>query len=273
MLDLIKNYFEHIPSAHRALLLAGGISFFWLVEIAVPLFNFKYNKIKHAGLNFFFTFTTIVINFLFALVMVKLSDWTVAENFGVLHIIQLSPWVEAIAGLLLLDFIGAYLVHMIEHKVKFLWKFHMVHHADTQVDTTTANRHHPGESVIRAVFAILAVFVLGTPMWLVMLYQSLSVVLSQFNHANIKTPSWFDKTLGLIIVSPNMHRIHHHLMRPQTDSNYGNIFSFWDKLLGTYNSTPMSEIKYGLDVLDNQRDQDLLYQLKMPFNKNIKTDY
>ena len=80
MLDLIKNYFEHIPSAHRALLLAGGISFFWLVEIAVPLFNFKYNKIKHAGLNFFFTFTTIVINFLFALVMVKLSDWTKAKR-------------------------------------------------------------------------------------------------------------------------------------------------------------------------------------------------
>jgi sterol desaturase/sphingolipid hydroxylase (fatty acid hydroxylase superfamily) len=110
-------------------------------------------------------------------------------------------------------------------------------------------------------------------MWLVMLYQSLSVVLSQFNHANINTPSWFDKTIGLIIVSPNMHRIHHHLMRPQTDSNYGNIFSFWDKLLGTYNSTPMSEIKYGLDVLDNQSDQELLYQLKIPFNKNIKTDY
>ena len=116
MLETIKNYFEHIPSAHRALLLAGGITFFWLVEIAVPLFNFKYNKFKHAGLNLFFTFTTIVINFLFALVMVKVSDWTVNQNFGLLHMIQLSPWLEAITGLLLLDFIGAYLVHMIEHK-------------------------------------------------------------------------------------------------------------------------------------------------------------
>ena len=82
MLETIKNYFEHIPSAHRALLLAGGITFFWLVEIAVPLFNFKYNKFKHAGLNLFFTFTTIVINFLFALVMVKVSDWTVNQNLG-----------------------------------------------------------------------------------------------------------------------------------------------------------------------------------------------
>ena len=273
MLETIKAYFETIPSLHRALLLAGGISFFWMLEFATPLFNFKYSKLKHAGLNLFFTFTTIVINFAFALLMVKASDWTVQQNFGLLHVVNLSPWVEAIVGLLLLDFIGAYLVHMIEHKVKFLWKFHMVHHADTHVDTTTANRHHPGESVIRAAFAVLAVFVLGTPMWMVMLYQSLSVILAQFNHANIKTPSWFDKTIGLIIVSPNMHRIHHHIVRPQTDSNYGNIFSFWDKLLGTYNSTPMSDIKYGLDVLDNQRDQELLYQLKIPFNKNIKSDY
>ncbi|MEY4459509.1 MAG: Alkylglycerol monooxygenase [Bacteroidota bacterium] len=273
MLEAIKTYFETIPSLHRALLLAGGISFFWMVEFAAPLFNFKYSKVKHAGLNLFFTFTTIVINFAFALLMVKASDWTIQENFGLLHVVNLAPWVEAIAGLLLLDFIGAYLVHMIEHKVKFLWKFHMVHHADTMVDTTTGNRHHPGESVVRAVFAILAVFILGTPMWMVMLYQSLSVVLTQFNHANIRIPTWFDKSFGYIIVSPNMHRVHHHITRPQTDSNYGNIFSFWDRLLGTYNDTPMDQIVYGLDVLDNTKDGSLAYQLKAPFDKTIKSDY
>ena len=273
MFETIKAYFETISSLHRALILASGITFFWLVESLIPLFKFQYSKTKHAAINIFFTFTTIVINFGFAFFMVKTSDWVVMNHFGLLQWFQLSPLTSAILGLLLLDFIGAYLVHLIEHKVSFLWKFHMVHHADTHVDTTTANRHHPGESIVRAVFAIFAVLLLGTPIWLVMLYQSLSVVLAQFNHANIKTPSWFDKTFGLIIVSPNMHHIHHHLTRPQTDSNYGNIFSFWDKILGTYNNTPMSEIKYGLDVLDNQRDKELLYQLKIPFNKNIKTDY
>jgi sterol desaturase/sphingolipid hydroxylase (fatty acid hydroxylase superfamily) len=273
MLDTIEKYFKDIPSLHRALLLAGGITLFWLVEIAVPLFNFKYSKFKHAGVNLFFTLTTIIINFLFAVLLVKAADWTSLHQFGLLNLVQLSPWVEAIAGLLLLDFIGAYLVHMIEHKVKFLWKFHMVHHADTHVDTTTGNRHHPGESVVRAVFAILAVFIIGTPIWMVMLYQSLSVVLTQFNHANIRIPKWFDYTFGLIIVSPNMHRIHHHITRPQTDSNYGNIFSFWDRILGTYNYTPMNEIVYGLDVLDNSKDESLAYQLKAPFDKTIKSDY
>ena len=273
MLETIQQYFKDIPSLHRALLLAGGITFFWFIEIAAPLFNFKYNKFKHAGINLFFTFTTIVINFGFALIIVKASDWTVAQNFGLLHLVSLTPWLEAIVGLLLLDFKGAYLVHMIEHKVKFLWKFHMVHHADTHVDTTTGNRHHPGESVVRAVFAVLAVFVLGTPIWMVMLYQSLSVVLTQFNHANIHIPKWFDKTFGYIIVSPNMHRVHHHITRPQTDSNYGNIFSFWDRLLGTYNDTPMDQIVYGLDVLDNTKDESFAYQLKAPFDKKIKSDY
>jgi hypothetical protein len=272
MLETIKNYFEHIPSAHRAMLLAGGITFFWLIEFVVPLFNFKYNKWKHAGINLFFTFTTIVVNFAFAFVMVKVSDWTIRMQFGLLHLTKLSPWLEAILGLLMLDFMGAYLVHLIEHKVPLLWRFHMVHHADTKVDTTTGNRHHPGESILRALFAILAVFCLGTPMWMVFLYQSLSVVLTQFNHANIYIPKWFDKTVGLIIVSPNMHRVHHHITRPQTDSNYGNIFSFWDRLFRTYNDTPMDQIVYGLDVLDNTKDHSLSYQLNAPFIKSIQVD-
>jgi sterol desaturase/sphingolipid hydroxylase (fatty acid hydroxylase superfamily) len=98
-------------------------------------------------------------------------------------------------------------------------------------------------------------------------------VLSQFNHANIKIPKWFDQTIGYIIVSPNMHRVHHHVTRPQTDSNFGNIFSFWDRIFKTYDASPMSSIQYGLDVVDNSKDQNLGYQLKMPFNKAIKTDY
>lgn len=273
MLEAIKSYFETIPSLHRALILAGGISFFWIIESILPLFKFQYVKTKHAGINIFFTVTTIVINFLFALAMVKTSDFMVAKDWGLLHLVKLPLWYELIIGLLLLDLVGAYLVHMIEHKVKFLWKFHMVHHADVFVDTTTANRHHPGESVIRAFFALFAVLLLGAPMWLVLLYQSASVVLSQFNHANIKIPTWFDKTVGLIIVSPNMHRVHHHVTRPQTDSNFGNIFSFWDRVFNTYDSTKMDQIKYGLDVLDNSKHGDISYQLKVPFDKTIPSDY
>jgi sterol desaturase/sphingolipid hydroxylase (fatty acid hydroxylase superfamily) len=271
-MEEIVAYFNTIPSLHRALILAGGISFFWVIEGIVPLFGFRYNKWKHASINIFFTITTILINFAFALLIVKTSDWTVANKFGLLQLIAMPSWVMMIGGMLLLDLVGAYFIHFIEHKIKWMWKFHMVHHADTYVDTTTANRHHPGESVFRAVFTTIGVLICGAPMWLVMLYQSMSAVLSQFNHANMRIPLWIDSALSWIIVSPNMHKVHHHYMRPQTDSNYGNIFSIWDRLFGTFNYTPVSQLRYGLDVLEDTTDQDLGYQLKIPFDSGIKTD-
>ncbi|MBV9989356.1 MAG: sterol desaturase family protein [Chitinophagaceae bacterium] len=273
MLENIIHYFDHIPSLHRALILAGGITFFWLLEGVIPLFGFRYNKWKHASINIFFTITTIVVNFAFAVLIVKASDWMVLHRSGLLQWMSMPLWLFMIVGLLLMDLVGAYLIHYIEHKIKWMWKFHMVHHADTHVDTTTANRHHPGESVFRAVFALLGVIVLGAPMWLLMLYQSLSVVLTQFNHANIRLPLWLDNALSWFLVSPNMHKVHHHYVRPQTDTNYGNIFSVWDRLFGTYDHTPVDQLRYGLDVLDDSTDQRLSYQLGVPFNKKIRTDY
>ncbi len=272
MIENLINYFETIPSLHRALILAGGISFFWLMESAIPLFRFTYHKWRHASINIFFTATTIIVNFAFALLIVKASDSVTQYQFGVLYIVDLPLWLFMLLGLLLLDLVGAYFIHYIEHKIKWMWKFHMVHHADTHVDTTTANRHHPGESVFRAVFTLIGVLVCGAPIWLVMMYQSLSVVLTQFNHANIRLPLWLDKALSWFLVSPDMHKVHHHYTRPQTDTNFGNIFSIWDRLFGTFNYTPAEQLRYGLDVLDDSTDENLGYQLKIPFDKKIKTD-
>ena len=143
-------------------------------------------------------------------------------------------WSYAIAGLLLMDFFGAYVPHYIEHRVKPLWMIHLVHHSDQKVDTTTANRHHPLESVVRFVFTLIGVLIIGAPMGIVMLYQSMSLVATQFNHANISLPKKLDKWLSYVIVSPDMHKVHHHFVLPYTDSNYGNIFSIWDRLFGTF---------------------------------------
>jgi sterol desaturase/sphingolipid hydroxylase (fatty acid hydroxylase superfamily) len=273
MLDQMIAYFDTIPSSHRALILAGGITFFWVIEGVIPMLKYDYGKWKHAKLNLIFTLTTIIINFIFASIIVQASDWTVLNHFGLLQMYALPNWVIFLAGMLLLDLVGAYLIHWIEHKVKVLWKFHMVHHADTHVDTTSANRHHPGESVFRAIFTLIGVFICGAPMWIVMIYQSVSALLSQFNHANISLPAKFDKIVSYVIVSPNMHKIHHHEVRPQTDSNYGNIFSIWDRIFGTFQVMELSEIRYGLDVLDGEKDKNMGYQLGLPFNKDIKTDY
>lgn len=271
-METIVQYFETIPSSHRSAILVGGIAFFWMVESAVPLFRFSYNKVKHAGINIFFTLTTIVINFLMAFILLKSADWAVANNFGILQWLPDMPlWAYAVAGLLLLDLIGAWFVHWAEHKVRWMWRFHLIHHTDTTVDTTSANRHHPGESVFRFVFTTMGVVLAGTPIWIVFMYQSMSVLLSQFNHANIRLPQWLDDALSWVIISPDMHKVHHHYKLPYTDSNYGNIFSFWDRLFGTYMKLDREKIVYGIDTHYKEEEHSRIGNLlKIPFQKYRK---
>jgi sterol desaturase/sphingolipid hydroxylase (fatty acid hydroxylase superfamily) len=266
----IVSYFSTIPSSHRSLILVGGITIFWLIENTFPLFQMQYRKWHHAGINIFFTITTIIVNFILAFILIKTAAWTTENHFGILQWLpQMSIWLYTIIGLLLLDLIGAYVVHLIEHKVKFLWRFHLIHHTDTWIDTTTANRHHPGESVIRFAFTTLGVLIVGSPMWMVFLYQSLSVVASQFNHANISLPNKLDVFLSYFIVSPNMHKVHHHYVLPYTDSNYGNIFSVWDRLFGTFTTLPKDQLIYGVDThMKREENNELKNLLQIPFQKS-----
>lgn len=271
-METLLNYFETIPSSHRTLILVGGLTFFWLLEGAVPLFKFNYKKWQHAIPNLFFTLTTIIINFLLAFILLRSADWVMLHNFGILNWFpELPLWLYIILGVLLMDFFGAYLPHFVEHKVKPLWMIHLVHHTDHNVDTTTANRHHPLESVVRFTFTLFGVFIIGAPMGIVMLYQSLSLVATQFTHANIKLPKKVDAALSYVLVSPDMHKIHHHFMLPYTDSNYGNIFSIWDRLLGTFMYLDREKLVYGVDVFpDAIENGEISNLLKQPFQKYKK---
>ncbi len=267
-MDPIIDYFTDMAPAHRTLILVSGLTIFWLIESAVPLFSFQYNKWRHAATNIFFTLTTIIVNFALAFVLVQASYWVVDNEFGIIQWIAMPVWLFAIVGLLLMDLIAAWLVHYVEHKVKWMWQFHLIHHTDQTVDTTTANRHHPGESVFRFVFTTMAVIIVGAPMWIVFLYQTLSVVLTQFNHSNVRMPDWLDDALVLVFCTPNMHRVHHHYRMPYTDSNYGNIFSFWDRIFGTFEKVDNEKLVYGVDThMAKDEAEDVWTMLKMPFKK------
>ena len=271
-METLFNYFETIPSSHRSLILVGGITFFWLLEGALPLFLFNYKKWKHAIPNLFFTATTVIINFSLAFLQLFTADWVQINNFGIINWMPEMPlWLYILLGVVLLDFFGAYLAHYTEHKIKPLWMIHLVHHSDHKVDTTTANRHHPLESVIRFGFTLFGVLVVGAPIAIVMIYQSMSLVFTQFNHANIKIPKSVDKLLSYVIVSPDMHKVHHHNLLPYTDANYGNIFSIWDRLLGTYMHLDREKIVYGVDTFPDEKINSSLKELlKQPFQKYQK---
>lgn len=266
-MNSIIQYFSAIPSRDRTLILAGGITLFWLLETAMPLFRFQYRKVRHAGINLFFTLTTILVNFTMAFVLLKASRLTEERGLGILALTGALPvLVKTTIGLLGLDLIGAFAIHWLQHRFRALWRFHLIHHSDTFVDTTTANRHHPGESVFRFLATIIAVVATGAPMWMVMLYQALSVVTSQFNHANIRLPESIDRLVSLVIVTPNMHHIHHHHVLPQTDTNYGNIFSIWDRLFGTYARMTQEAIHYGIDTHPDAAEHSRIPSLlRIPF--------
>lgn len=262
----IIDFFSHIPSSYRAGILIGGLALFWSLESIIPLMQLNYNKWKHAALNLFLTFTTVVINLAFAGLLYLSSVWTQESQFGILNWFSMPLWLQCLVGLMILDLIGAYWIHYIQHRVRWMWKFHLVHHSDPSVDTTTANRHHPIESVFRAVFTTLGVLVAGAPMWLVMLYQSLSALFSQFNHANIRLPERIDKWISWFIVSPNMHKVHHHYKLPLTDTNYGNIFSIWDRLFNTYAYREPEKLRYGIDTHTDENEHSTIRGLlKTPF--------
>jgi len=272
-MQAFMQFWENIASWQRMAILLGGMVFFWLIEGYYPLFRFSWKRYKHAGVNLVFLTTTVILNIVLGAITIIACKWVTDHNFGLLNLFNLPLWANIILSLLFMDFFAQYAPHYLMHKVKFMWKFHMIHHSDTKVDVTTGTRHHPGEWIFRECFTIIGVYCIGLSIGMYFLYRSMSAIFTHFNHANIHVPAWLDKPISWIFVSPNMHKVHHHYKRPYTDTNYANIFSLWDRLLCTFAYTDPKQLKYGLDVLDDKTDESLGYQLKLPFNKNIKTDY
>jgi len=273
MWDRIIEYFstlEHHP-AQRMAFLVGGLLVFWIIEGSIPLVTMQYkkNKLRHATVNMGFTTIHLIIHTFLAILIIGLSDWCKAENFGFVYWVNAGIGGTILISFLTLDFFGGWLVHITEHKVPMLWRFHVVHHADNNVDVTTGLRHHPVESVLRGVFFFMGIFVSGAPMYAVMIFQTILVLSTAFTHANISMPRWLDKGLSYILVSPNMHKVHHHWKQPFTDSNYGAILSIWDRILGTFKKLDPKEIRYGLDrYYPNEKDEDFGLLMKSPFQKN-----
>lgn len=263
------HYFQDLEQRplERMAILVSGLLFFWILEGAIPVFSLRYRttKLNHAAVNFAFTVIHLIIHSLLAIFIVRLSDWCQSHSFGIVHWTKANIGWSVLIGVLALDF-SSWWVHWVMHRQPLLWRFHLIHHSDSKVDVTTGLRHHPGDSMLRGVFFILFIFISGAPMYAVMIYQTLVVAFTAFTHANISLPVAIDKWLSYLLISPNMHKVHHHRLQPYTDSNYGAIFSIWDRLLGTFSHLPMQDIRYGIDrYYPAEKDEDLGTLLKKPF--------
>ena len=272
-MEKFLHFFEVMPLWQKAGWIIFCLAVCWALEGNFPLFQFPYKKWKHARVNFVFLITSVTINAIFGIATVGVFEWISRKQIGIIHWIEMPLWLQLIVSLFIFELIAQYLVHVLLHKFKWMWKFHMIHHSDTHLDVTSGTRHHPGDYVLREVFALIAVLVLGAPVAFYFFYRILTIFFTYFTHANIYLPVWLDKPLSYIFITPNAHKFHHHYKRPWTDTNFGNMFSVWDRLFGTFVYEDPKKIRYGLDVLDDKTDEDLGYQFGIPFNKNIKTDY
>ena len=189
-----------------------------------------------------------------------------AQGWGLFNAIALPIWIEVIAAILILDFV-IWAQHLITHKVPILWCLHRVHHADVDMDVTTAIRFHPVEIALSMILKIGVVYLLGPAALAVILFEILLNGTAMFNHANIRLPLWLDAIVRRVLVTPDMHRVHHSVHRDEHDSNYGFALSIWDQMFGTYIAQPAAghdDMKVGLEWQDD-RPARFVWSLSLPF--------
>jgi len=212
------------------------------------------------------TLTVRLMAVLLPVLAVAAAADATANGWGLLAAVDWPAWLEVIIAMLVLDFV-IWAQHLITHKVPLLWRLHRVHHADVDLDVTTAIRFHPVEIALSMLLKIGVVYALGPTAFAVILFEIVLNGSAMFNHANIKLPLTVDKYLRLILVTPDMHRVHHSVHRHEHDSNYGFSLSIWDRMFGTYIAQPEKshdDMAIGLHWQD-ERPSKLIWSLLLPF--------
>ncbi|HJS24868.1 MAG TPA: sterol desaturase family protein [Pyrinomonadaceae bacterium] len=248
------------------LALVMGCAVLWSLESVVPLYVYEKNRLRRALPNISLTVLLVLTNLVLSFATVGVSNFVVNRKLGLLFLLPTLPtWLTALLGIMALDFF-TYLAHLLMHKSWLGWQFHRVHHSDYEVNVTTAFRQHPGETVWRIFWYGLAVALFGISPFVLVLYLTISTLNAQLEHTNIKLRESVDRVLRILFVTPNIHKVHHSREQYQTDTNYSNIFSAWDRIFGTYTSTiDFSRLRYGLDGFDDRQKQTLPALLKLPF--------
>lgn len=211
---------------------------------------------------------TIIIRLLFPTAALGIALIAEDRQWGLFNVLPIPYWVSVIAAVIALDLI-IYAQHVLMHKLPVLWKLHRVHHVDLDFDVTTGGRFHPVEIIVSMLIKFIAIIALGAPALAVVVFEVLLNATSMFNHSNLRLPAALDRILRLFVVTPDMHRVHHSVIRRETDSNYGFNLPWWDRLFKTYRDQPESGhtgMQIGLkDIRDQSLCVDLVGMLKLPF--------
>ncbi len=261
---MIKSLFD----TYGAPVLITMFILLFIVETKFQLRKRVQSRWKRILINFIVSipaFVLLRLLFIPAIVWlaVKNEDWQLGINYWV----DIPVLFQSILAFLLLDY-SNYIWHILLHKLPILWRFHLVHHSDLDLDITTAFRFHFGEMIGSVIFRGAAILLIGASPFIVIIYEIIFEAATQFHHSNIKLPFRFEKILNKLIVTPRMHGIHHSMIKKEMDSNYSVIFSFWDRMHKTVRlNIHQNEIVTGVPSYADENQLTIGYLLKLPFTK------
>lgn len=266
----IANYEAYI----RLLAFAGLLVLFAVSEWLKPRRKLTVSKANRWFTNLaIVVLDSLLVRLLFPAAAVGFAFWAQARGVGVFNMVDAPFWLAMTASFLVLDF-AIWLSHVLSHRIPLFWWFHRMHHSDRDIDVSTAIRFHPIEIIASMGWKVGWVIALGAPAAAVIIFETVLNGTAMFNHSNTRLSDRLDRLLRLIVVTPDMHRVHHSTRRNETDSNYGFNLPWWDRLFGTYVPQPAlghEEMQIGLPQWQDERPTRLLWALSVPFLENDDT--
>ncbi|MEO0635419.1 MAG: sterol desaturase family protein [Pseudomonadota bacterium] len=244
----------------------------FLTLAATELFAPRSEHVEAKGARWFTNWSIFIIDILvlrlaFKTAAVGIAVWASVNGYGLFNAVGWPLWLEGLIVFLILDF-AVWASHVASHKIPIFWRIHRMHHADTNIDVTTALRFHPIEIMLSMLFKVAVIIALGAPAVAVIIFEIVLNGMAMFNHSNIKLPLGVDRFLRWLVVTPDMHRIHHSSEQPETDSNYGFNLAIWDRIFATYTQEPKlghDGIEIGLKEYQDKRPTQLPWSLSLPF--------
>jgi sterol desaturase/sphingolipid hydroxylase (fatty acid hydroxylase superfamily) len=247
---------------------AGLFALLAVLEFLAPRRDLKAPKSRRWFTNWAIVLIdTAVLRLVFIGAAVGAASWASSSGIGLFNLISVPVWVSVLICFVVLDF-AIWFAHWASHKVPILWVVHRMHHSDVDIDVSTAIRFHPIEILLSMLWKIIIVIALGAPAISVLIFEIVLNATAMFNHSNLKLPIWADRILRFVVVTPDMHRVHHSIIHKETDSNYGFNLPIWDRVFGTYTDQPEQGhdgMNIGLAEWQDDRPTRLLWSLKVPF--------
>ena len=260
----MENLIKSINSIDGNYFIVILIALFYSLEYLLDS-PFKYDKrVGHFINNFVFMITFYFANLAYVVVQVAVINWSAGNQIGLFYWIDVPLWIKVIAAVMCFDF-TSYWFHRLAHTIPLLWRLHRVHHSDTTMDTSTFFRGHPLEVLVFGTSSTVACIIFGLDISMLGVYLIVQLPFLVAQHANIQLPEWMDNVFGKVFITPNIHKVHHEQNQYYTDSNFADIFVFWDKLFGTYKYAQVNSLNYGLKEFDSAEKQTFWYLLISPF--------